>query len=175
MELKLSKKNEIEIKGNEVTVLISDDTVKSDNYDVILSSSYEGSGFFLNIPGEYEISGVSIVAQSSNDQGLIDITEFIVDDVSIVYIDDNFTYKKFLHDNLGQVNILLLKTNGKIDINKLLNNFDPEYLVLLGEKEKAEDFVKKANLSNIVYDNKLKLRSDMVGKEDFILQTVIFE
>lgn len=173
MEIKKIKDEGISISGIASSVLISKDAYKGDDYDIVQAKKFTGDAFSIEGPGEYEVSGVSILAQSSKMEKEIDITEIIVDDVSIIYVRDGFQYSKLLHDNLGQIDILVIEITEDKSISDLINKFDPEILIPVGEEEIVEKVLATSGVAKFTKEKKFKSKSEKLGNDNAILETVI--
>ena len=68
----------------------------------------------------------------------------------------------------------MMEVKESTDIEVLLGKFDPEIFIPLGDKAVIEPKLNDANLTNINSTNKVKAGMDKFGKDDFILEAVLF-
>jgi len=153
--------------------IISTRNIKSDDYDIVVAPKFEGKGFFLNTPGEYELGQISVTAQATRESGKFDIVEFIVDNISVVSVSPGFKYLKRVHDVLGDVDILVYMDNTVEILKELIGKFDPE--IVIGMNDCDESILKGAGVTNIDETNKLKVSSESFGTDSFIIKGVILK
>lgn len=175
MEIKYKKDEGLILSGSNSNVLVSSkDSYKGDDYDVVFAKGLDGKGFLINMPGEYEIAGISVIAQSSKMDESVDVVEFIVDDISVVVINSGFKYSKTIHDNLGDVNVLVANVTESKSFEDELSKLDPDKFIVFGDKVKVDEAIQKSGISNINEESKIKIKADEFGEEKTVLDTYKF-
>lgn len=115
----------------------------------------------IDLPGEYELSGVSITALELPNPDYVKVVDFLAIrsegiDLGIVFSDKG-SNKEFLKD-LANIDILVIGSDITVEnVKKLLTMFEPEYLVLLGGKE-SEQVKKDFNINIVTEDKSLKVK-----------------
>lgn len=178
------------IKGKHTTVVIDPyadgkhklKSVKADS--VLLTNNYEedkklvsGSenAIIINIPGEYEIQGVAIVAipaytkekkEGDPSKGRIVIYSFMVDDIRICHLGmlgeelDDETLEK-----IGDVDVLLIPAAGEksFDIKKVhqvIEELEPAVVVPMNYSDnEIEPMLKEMGISEPLQENILEIKS----------------
>ncbi|MBD3362110.1 hypothetical protein GF362_00130 [Candidatus Dojkabacteria bacterium] len=176
MDITYKKSNGLILNNKTVKLLISNkDKYKGDDFDLVIAQEYEGDGFSINSPGEYEISGVSVLAQSSKGTDEIDVIEVMFDDISILLVKPGFEYSKYIHDNIGDVNILIVEAGDKSKNGSLVSKFDPEIFACYGDQKVIDNLIKKLGISKYKTQNKVSAKSSQFGSEDFVLETIVLK
>lgn len=169
MQISSIDRQSVALENNAKTKLIvSSSKVVSTAYNVVVAPDLDGSGFHITVPGEYEVGQMSIVAQASSDTDKLDIVEIIVDDVSVVTVFPEFKYSQRIHDNLGSIDVLVYMNNDVEKLAELINKFDPEVVIGIGECE--ELVLRNAGINQIESLSKQKFSSEQFGAEEFSVQ-----
>jgi hypothetical protein len=146
---------------------------KDDRLVIDIVSKRNSRIFRIGDCGEYEVDGLCIYCKTHEDSLGITSVEVLIDDINILFLSNTFEYKKEIHDEIGQVNILILKTGGSFVYKECLNTFDPEVLIFDGNISDVEGYLKKVDISNYTSGSDLKFVDTDFGTEDFVLRTFI--
>lgn len=152
--------------------LVSDKSVKEDTFDIVVALGNDGKGFLINQPGEYEIAQISVLTQAGSSEDKYDIAELIVDDISIVFVFEGFKYSKRIHDNLGDIDVLVSYISKSEDLKEIVSKFDPE-IIIPSDPINGEKLLKELGINNISQSPSLKIKHEQFGGEEFIVQGVI--
>ena len=110
-----------------------------------------------------------VVAKSndSSDESL-DMAEIIADDVNILCLFDSFVYTSAVRDNLGDIDVLVCEIKEKAStINNLVNKFNPEKLILYGDKEKILKVLQKDDYAKYEENTKVNFKAENFGLDSF--------
>ncbi len=175
MELSYKKNVGFLVKSdNGKLAVISQKPVLDGKYDIIIAPEYKGEGYFVSIPGEYEVGKISILAQASDTANNYDLVELMVDDISLVFAFEGFKYSKRVHDSLGDVDVLVSMIEKSTDLKEVLGKFDPEIIVPAGFED-PEKILKEQGINSIARDSIMKVKAERFGSEEFIIEGFILE
>lgn len=182
MQLFREKKLGIEISSNEVrVVLVNEENPKIEKlseYDVVIAhQKVIEDKFVVFTPGEYELRGVLINTNSNEvESNQIHYAEIIIEGITIFYCFSNFKFNDESYKEIEDVDILLIDSIAvNLDIQKLINRFDPEVFVVVGDTADSAKVLNSAGISSINSEKKLKFKSDDFGSEDYVLRSVILD
>lgn len=176
MDITYKNKKGIEIKAKKAKILFAEnEEYKGDEYDIVITKELKGKGFCVSMPGEYEVSGISVLAQSSSLDEKVDVIEVLIGGSSVLLLRPGFKYSKSIHDNLGEIHVLVAQIGKKDGYKDLVKKFDPEILIPFGPEDAIEGLLDKLDINDATQTKKISFRSSQFGKDEFDLETYTFE
>lgn len=173
-------KNGIELGTADAKVLLAyNSEMKLDklgSYDLVISNfKLETPGMLVNSPGEYELRGTLINTNAADvDSDIVHYAEIVIEGVTIFYCFPNFCFNDQSYSETEDVDILMVNSGvGSLDLQKLLNRFDPEVFIVSGDVDASTKILIDAGMNTQNVQKKLKFKPEEFGNEDFVLQTYI--
>lgn len=169
MTIKKLAAKELSIDTQSVLVKVS----YLDSFKITIGES------IVDKPGEYEINNVSLLALEVPNPDYVGVNDFVAVhsegiDVGFIFT-DKATNKEFLKD-VANIDILVLSPELNIEnAKKAITYFEPQYLVVLGNKD-SEEIKKEYNLPNFVEEKSLKVKDvDFPRGENIVIRPLILK
>lgn len=169
------------IGNNDLKIIVANDDKKAnklDEFDIVITNKdLKSTKMVIGTPGEYEVKGVLVNANSDSvETNTIHYAEIILDTVTFLYCFSNFKFSDDSYREIEDVDVLIVDQESKeLDLAKLVNRFDPEIFVMVGDAETGTQILTEKGLAKSSVEKKIKFKPDDFGSEDFIIQTYILE
>lgn len=169
MTIKKTSTNQVSIDTQSITVKVS-------FLDAIKVNIGETT---FDKPGEYEINNISITALEIPNPDYVAVNDFVAirsENIDLGFaFTDKATNKDFLKD-VANIDVLVLASNlNPENVKKILTFFEPQYLIVLGDKNN-EEVKKNYNLPNITEEKTIKVKeSDFPRGENIVLRPIILK
>ncbi|BCX13841.1 MAG: hypothetical protein KatS3mg085_373 [Candidatus Dojkabacteria bacterium] len=170
MKIKRGKGGSVEFAGKKVVALAMWDDIEK---ALIVKVTYNEKEVIISSPGEYEYSGLGIVAiEATSDKysGKINLARISVDGVSALFVPQDFSVSKEVKDLMGVCNILVVSNINPANLKTLVDNFNSEFVVIDAQnnlEEYSKVLKKQFGVDNLVSESVISLEEkDFDTEED---------
>jgi hypothetical protein len=175
MVLKFKDKNSVILENGKVPATVT----FSDSINVVIE---DDEGLIISKPGEYEHSGIDVVAReisTDNYTAKSNIAKVTIDGVRVLFLLKALEAKQ---DDLSQVleiDILVVREEELDKIDRLTMLYNPKVVVVIPNKlsdEEVTELLKKSfGTSQITVEKQIKPKSDDFESENFIVSFCILK
>ncbi len=183
MQISLSQSNGIRLQGKDKTPRLllsakslSDKPKLLNEFELIFDGRLTSKNLTLYNPCEVEVSGISVLAQSSKENGILDVVQFILEGITILYFEEGAQYSKRIHNNIGVTDVFILSIKEGKNLDESWSKFDPGILIPLvtGVNESSQALL-SLGISTFEKVSKLNLSIDDLRDENVPFRTYVLE